>query len=130
VIKRLVSYCLPGLILVISAAHSANAEQGVVHIVLLWLKQGGNDQQREQLIEATRQLQRIPGVVTIRTGPVIASGRDIVDDSFDVGIYFYFDSVDDMQSYLEHPLHRQVVAEEIKPLVSRIRVHDFYDTNR
>jgi hypothetical protein len=98
-----------------------------VHTVFLWLNQPGDEQHRQRLLSATHQLRTIPGVREIRFGEMIESDRAIVDDSFDVGIYFYFDDVGAMNAYLVHPLHRTVVEQEIKPLVRRIVVHDFYD---
>ncbi len=114
--------------LVTQAVMAEFDDRGVVHTVFLWLKQAGNDTHRHQLIRATDQLRGIPGVRDIRFGEVIDSDRDIVDDSFDVGIYFYFDDVDAMKAYLVHPLHRSIVETEIKPLVDRIVAHDFRDT--
>ena len=109
-------------------ANGAGEQQGVVHTVFLWLKQPGNEAHREHLIKATERLRQIPGVLDIRFGEVISSDRAIVDDSFDVGIYFYFNDVESMNRYLVHPLHQKTVQEDIKPLVSEIRAHDFYDT--
>lgn len=104
-----------------------DTREGVVHTVFLWLKQPGNVQHRRQLIMATGRLRDIPGVLEIRFGETIESERVIVDDSFDVGIYFYFADVAAMNRYLVHPLHTRIVNEDIKPLVSKIRAHDFYD---
>lgn len=112
----------------ISNADSVGKQRGVVHTVYLWLKQPGNEAHRKHLIQATARLQQIPGVQDIRFGEVISSERTIVDDSFDVGIYFYFDDVESMNRYLVHPLHQKTVQEDIKPIVSEIRAHDFYDT--
>ena len=112
-------------------SHSATAEfsnRGVVHTVFLWLKNPGDAQHRQQLLIATERLRSIPGIVDMRYGEMIESDRDIVDDSFDVGIYFYFRDVAAMQHYLTHPLHQAVVEQEIKPLAARIVVHDFRDT--
>ena len=115
---------------VLQVGNSANADvsnRGVVHTVFLWLQQPSDAQHRQRLVSASDRLRSIPGVVDIRFGEVIESERDIVDDSFDVGIYFYFDDVAAMNAYLVHPLHKAVVEQEIKPLVKRIVVHDFYD---
>ena len=109
-------------------AGSAGEQRGVVHTVFLWLKQPGNEAHRKHLIQATSRLQQIPGVLDIRFGEVISSERAIVDDSFDVGIYFYFNDVESMNRYLVHPLHQKTVQADIKPLVSEIRALDFYDT--
>lgn len=123
--SRTVSLLL--LLLVCNTAVADFTVRGVVHTVYLWLKNPGNQQERQRLLTATDRLRTIPGVREIRFGEVIASGRDIVDDSFDVGIYFYFSDVAAMNRYLVHPLHKQVVEQDIKPLVERIVVYDFHD---
>jgi hypothetical protein len=110
-----------------NAASAEFSNKGVVHTVFLWLKQSGNEQHRHQLLVATERLREIPGVLDIRFGEVIASDRDIVDDSFDVGIYFYFSDAAAMNHYLVDPLHKMVVEQDIKPVVERIVVHDFHD---
>lgn len=112
----------------VHAMDGAN-HKGVVHTVFLWLQQPGDQRHRQQLLQATQRLRAIPGVLDIRFGEVITSERDIVDDSFDVGIYFYFRDIAAMNRYLTHPIHKAVVEQDIKPIVSRIRVYDFHDAN-
>lgn len=80
---------------------------------------------RQRLIEVSRSLRSIPGVRELRLGPPLESNRDIVDDSFDVGLYLRFDSVDALQAYLGHPQHVRAVREVIGPLTRQLRVHDF-----
>ena len=104
------------------------SNRGVIHTVFLWLKKPGDDQHRRQLLLATNQLRSIPGVLDIRYGEMIESDRDIVDDSFDIGIYFYFSDGAAMIRYLVHPLLQSMGEQDIKPLVERIVVHDFQDT--
>jgi len=111
-----------------NAASAEFSDRGVVHTVFLWLKDSGNLKHRQLLLLATDRLRDIPGVVDIRFGEMIESNRDIVDDSFDIGIYFYFNDVAAMSRYLVHPQHRTIVEQDIKPLVERIVVHDFQDT--
>ena len=119
--------CIVLTVLSSQPAYAEFTQRGVVHTVFLWLKQPGHEQHRQRLISATDQLRGIPGVREIRFGETIESDRDIVDDSFDVGIYFYFDDTSAMNAYLVHPLHRSIVEHEIRPLVQRIVVHDFHD---
>ena len=122
--------CFILVVLAVLSSQPAYAEfnqRGVVHTVFLWLKQPGHEQHRQRLMSATDRLRGIPGVREIRFGETIESDRDIVDDSFDVGIYFYFDDVPAMNAYLVHPLHKSIVEHEIRPLVQRIVVHDFQD---
>ena len=115
IILLLCAYSLPAL------------AEPVAHVVLLWLEQPGNSEQRQQLISASQRLRDIPGVERLVIGEALASERAIVDDSFDVGLYFYFPDADTMRRYLVHPVHVEVVRNHIKPLVREIRVHDFLD---
>ena len=123
----------PGITLAVSmllfstTAIADYSNKGVVHTVFLWQKNPGDMQHRRQLLHATDRLRSIPGVIDIRFGEMIESDRDIVDDSFDIGIYIYFSDVTAMKRYLVHPLHQAIVEQDIKPLVERIVVHDFQD---
>jgi hypothetical protein len=120
-----------GIVFVFSMLHASNAviagieNKGVIHTVFLWLKKPGDEQHRQRLLYATHRLRAIPGVLDIHFGEMIGSDRDIVDDSFDIGITMYFSTTEAMNEYLVHPLHRAVVEQEIRPLVDRIVVYDF-----
>lgn len=112
--------------LVAGSVHSTEfSNHGVIHTVFLWLKKPGDELQRRQLLQATERLRAIPGIIDLRMGEVIESDRNIVDDSFDIGIYFYFDDVAAINRYLLHPRHQAIVEQDIKPLVQRILVYDF-----
>jgi len=124
---RALGVVLAALMLLISNTAIADNNKGVVHTVFLWLKNSGDMQHRRQLLLATDRLRSIPGVLDIRFGEMIESDRNIVDDSFDIGIYMYFNDVAAMNRYLVHPLHQKIVEQDIKPLVERIVVHDFQD---
>ena len=55
------------------------------------------------------------------------SDREIVDDSFDVGILIVTKNQEDLQKYLDHPIHQQAKKEVLLPLLERILVYDFMD---
>ncbi|NNJ93613.1 MAG: Dabb family protein, partial [Halobacteria archaeon] len=65
------------------------------------------------------------GVLSLKSGSAITSERAIVDSSFDVALIVSFTNRSDMDDYLVHPLHVQLVKETLKPLVAKIRVFDF-----
>ena len=114
--------------LTVGACHRAPlAGDKVHHVVLCWLKDAGNQAQREQLIAVSRGFADIPGIVNLRAGTVVASDRPIVDDSYDVGIYMSFANVEDMQRYLSCEAHVQAVRETLQPLVKKIVVYDFIE---
>ncbi len=108
-------------------AAEAGHDTTVVHVVLLWLKQPGNLEHRQRIIDASREFETIPGVIDISVGEVVLSDRPIVDDSFDVGLYLTFSSVDAMRTYLADDRHQQALREIFRPLSERYIVYDFQD---
>ncbi len=102
-------------------------DAAVVHIVLVWLKEPGNPEHRQRIIDATRGLETIPGVIDVGVGEVVLSDRPIVDDSFDVGLYLTFSSVDAMNIYLADERHQQALRDVFRPLSERYIVYDFED---
>ncbi|MCC5788598.1 MAG: Dabb family protein [Opitutales bacterium] len=101
-------------------------ESAIQHLVVVWLKESGNEEARQKVIEATYGFEQIPGVLSVSVGPPKLSGREVVDDSFDVALVITFADEEAYNEYLPHPLHRQAVEEVIRPLVDRFVVYDFH----
>ncbi len=99
----------------------------VVHVVLVWLKEPGNPEHRQRIIDASRTFETIPGVIDVSVGEVVLSDRPIVDDSFDVGLYLTFSSVEAMNTYLADDRHQQALRDVFRPLSERYIVYDFQD---
>ncbi len=97
----------------------------VNHVAIFWLKDHGNAGDRAKLIGTAETLRKIPGVVSVSAGPCIPSARPIEDSSYDVAVSFTFASKADLDRYLEHPRHKAIVNEVVKPLVKKITVYDF-----
>ena len=97
------------------------------HFVLCWLKEPGNVEHRQHIVEATESFRQIPGVLAARAGQVIPSDRSIVDDSFDVGILIVVPDSKSLTEYLEHPIHQKAKEEILLPLVEKIVVYDFQE---
>jgi len=98
-----------------------------VHVVLIWLKEPGNQDHRHTVIEATRGFSHLPGIEQIRIGAPIPSDRATVDASFDVGLYMVFESTSALDAYLAHPEHKQAQKSILGSLVRKVLVYDFYD---
>lgn len=109
----------------ITADVSNHDESKIVHIVMIWLQEPGNDHHINEVIKATQSLKVIPEVQEIRVGEKVLSERPIVDDSFDVGIYMVFSNNEALDAYLVHPLHLEAVRTVLQPLSSKILVYDF-----
>ena len=99
-------------------------DKRIHHFVLCWLKETGNLDHQKQIIEASKTFRKIPGVLEVRAGVAVPSIRDVVDDSFDVGILIVVKSEDSLRAYLEHPLHQRAKKEVLIPLVEKILVYD------
>ncbi len=98
--------------------------QRIEHVVLCWLKDHGNEAQRQKVIVESRKFAEIPGVLQVRVGEALPSERAIVDDSFDVGVIMSFGSVADMNRYIAHESHVRIVKEKLMPLLAKIVVYD------
>jgi NAD(P)H-hydrate repair Nnr-like enzyme with NAD(P)H-hydrate dehydratase domain len=95
------------------------------HVVLCWLKEPGNEMHRKQIIEITKTFQKIPGVIEAQAGEVVMSDRDIVEDSYDVGILIVTKNENELQKYLDHPIHQKAKKDVLVPMVDKILVYDF-----
>jgi hypothetical protein len=97
----------------------------VSHVVLCYLKNKGNEADRQRILEATRQLREIRGVYDIEVGYVLPSSRPIVVSDYDVGLVVTFRDKEAMDAYVTDPRHQKAVKEVLEPLTSKIVVYDF-----
>lgn len=80
----------------------------------------------ELIADCDRDLRWIPGVVSYYAGKRPEPARPNADDSYDVGFYLGFNSMEEYQRYLEHPAHVAAV-EKWKPRWVSIRICDVID---
>ena len=97
------------------------------HVVLCWLKEPGNVEHQERIIEVTKSFREIPGVLDAQAGKAVASERSIVDDSFDVGILVVVENKEALEAYLRHPVHDDAKKRILLPLIDRLVVYDFQE---
>lgn len=115
---------LIGLALASCATIAPSAKPGSVdHVVLVWLKRPGNEQDKQTLIKLGRELRAIPGIKFLDSGTALPSDRPIVDDSFDIGYVMRFDSPAALNAYAVHPVHVKA-KDELLRLSRRILVYD------
>lgn len=99
----------------------------VNHVVLCWLKNPRDTATRDEIIRVSRSFQRIPGVVGVRAGTALPSGRAIVDDSYDIGLVITCRDREALQAYLDHPRHREAAEALIRPAARKILVYDIVE---
>ena len=110
-----------------SNSRNATKEKGsnLRHLVLCWLKEPGNQIHRKRIIDVSESFRDIPVVLEVYAGEVVKSERQIVDDSFDIGILIVTKDGASLQEYLEHPIHQDAKQEVLLPLVDKVLVYDF-----
>ena len=115
----------------ITAATSVQAETSPTlhkahHLVVIWLKQHGDNNARQQYIEASKRLAKLPGVLRYNIGTPALIKRDnpspAVDDSYDIAISSTFESQQALENYSKHAEHQKVIQEVLKPLVEKYKV--------
>ena len=97
---------------------------GVGHAVMFWLKQPGDADTRRRIIEASRGFEKLPGVVSVRAGEILASPRPNVDKSYDVAVVIFFRDQGALEAYQIHPLHKQML-QQLGPLIDHTAAYDF-----
>jgi hypothetical protein len=121
---KLLAALLAAVCLASCATIAPPAKPGTVdHVVLVWLKRPGNEQDKQILIKQGRELRAIPGIRFLDSGTALPSERPIVDDSFDIAYVMRFDSPAALNAYAVHPVHLKA-KEELLRLSRRILVYD------
>ena len=96
-----------------------------VHAVYIWLKEGTPDAARQQLLaDCKTYLSKIPTARHVWAGRPAMTPRDVVDNTYDVGLLVALDDAAGHDVYQEHPLHKEFMARN-RPSWKRVQVYDF-----
>jgi len=88
------------------------------HLVFLAAREDASPEDIEELIASIRSLKdTVPGVVDLSVGENFSPRSG----GYTHGLFVRFETVDDLQGYIEHPDH-QAVVEKLNRLTSRIVV--------
>jgi len=123
--KKVLQFVLIAYMSVFTTTVFAEDDKKISHVVMVWLKEPGNQQQRKAFIKASEQLNDFTGILNRHVGVVIPSDRNIVDDTFDVAVTVTLKNKKALQAYLDSPKHKKIIQEQIKPLVNRTVAYDF-----
>jgi hypothetical protein len=95
----------------------------VDHVVLVWLKRPGNEEDRKALLALGNDLRAIPGIHFLDSGTALPSERPTVDDSFDIAYVMRFESPAALEAYAVHPIHVQA-KDTLLALSRKVLVYD------
>ena len=128
--KRVTAFTMLLSALMFTAVSSAEvvpppATGRVHHVVIVWLKDHGSPAARQQYIEATKPLSKLPMVLRYQVGTVLPGNREVIDSSYDVAIVATFENAQALDAYSRDSDHDKVINERLKPLVDKVIVYDF-----
>jgi len=96
-----------------------------IHTVYFWLKPGTPAAARQQLIDdCVAYLGKVPTVRQLFAGLPANTPREVVDNSYGVGLTVVLDDVAGHDVYQEHPLHKDFIARN-KEHWQRVQIYDY-----
>jgi hypothetical protein len=95
------------------------------HIVIFWTEHNNPDAADELLAGIQKYLPAIPGILNFAAGKMVASPRDVVDQSYQVALNIVFLNKKAHDEYQAHPQHQEFVHKVFKRLCKKVRVYDF-----
>ena len=96
-----------------------------IHTVYFWMKPEATDAQRDQLIaDAKHYLGQIPTVRHLWAGVPAMTPREVVDNSYGVGLTVVLDDSAGHDVYQVHELHLEFIARN-KANWTRVQIYDF-----
>jgi len=96
-----------------------------IHTVYFWLTDSaGEDVRRRMLGDGTELLGKIPTVRHIWAGTPAGTPRDVVDNTYTIGLCVALDDAKGHDEYQVHPLHKEF-GSRYKQYWKRVQVYDF-----
>ncbi|HYG74231.1 MAG TPA: Dabb family protein [Planctomycetota bacterium] len=97
-----------------------------IHTVYFWFNEGTPEAARKQLVEdCYKYLKAIPTVRQIYAGPPAMTPREVVDNSYQVGLTVILDDSPGHDVYQKHELHMDFIVRN-KAHWKRVQVYDFF----
>jgi hypothetical protein len=96
-----------------------------IHTVYFWMTDGASEAAKQKLVsDCYRFLKAIPTVKHLWAGPPAMTPREVVDNSYQVGLTVVLEDEAGHDIYQKHELHMEFIAEN-KAHWRRVQVYDF-----
>ena len=96
-----------------------------MHVVFFWCKAGTPEGVKQEMIRYCREeMPKVSSVKNAWAGKSIASAREVVDSSYDVGLCVCFADQAGHDLYQPHAIHQEFVR-RFKDHWAKVRVQDF-----
>ena len=97
-----------------------------IHHVYFWLKNTGNIEDRNQLVEGLKKLSKAATIKQFHIGIPAQTNREVIDSTYAVSWMLIFENDDDQATYQTDPVHLKFI-EECAHLWSKVVVYDAVD---
>jgi Stress responsive A/B Barrel Domain len=94
------------------------------HIVIFWTDPGEPNAADLVIAGAEQYLASLPGIVNFHAGRMARSHRDLVDQTYQVGLNIQFETKQAQDDYQNHPRHLEFI-DKCKHLWTKVVVYDF-----
>ena len=96
------------------------------HVGLVWLKDPGNAEHRQKIIEAAHSFAReIPEVEFLSVGKTLPAMSSWHDASFDICFVMRLENKAALDRYAKNPVHEKAAKEVFLPLSQKMLFYDF-----
>ena len=97
-----------------------------IHHVYFWLKNAGNEADRDLLVAGLQKLSKAATIRQFHIGKPANTNRDVIDRSYAVSWMLIFDNDAEQATYQTDPIHLKFI-EECSHLWSKVVVYDSID---
>lgn len=96
----------------------------IAHYVLFWLKDGLSEEEVDNFANFFEELKPIASIKSLHYGRSVATTpRPPVDNSFTYNLVVFFDNMEDLDDYENHPVHLAAI-EKYSQYWEKVSVHD------
>ncbi|NKB38728.1 MAG: hypothetical protein GKR93_16465 [Gammaproteobacteria bacterium] len=103
------------------------APKPIQHVVFCWLAEDHSPADVEAVKAGFAAFSSIPQIANMVIGAPLPSERDIVDDSFHVGVVMEFNKAEDLEAFMVDETHKKITTEVLAPLCPRAVVYDIIE---
>ncbi len=108
----------------VTAQQGVNVQPGFIHTVLFWLKPGTSQEARQQILDDCREL--LGSISTVRflaVGEPAGTPREVVDNSYEVGLVVHFDDKAGHDAYQKAEKHLEFIRRN-EAVWARVQAYD------
>ncbi len=115
------------LVLSLSSPFALASSGTIQHVVLCWLAEDHSAADVEAVKAGFADFSAIPQIASMVIGDPLMSEREIVDDSFQVGVVMEFNNADDLEGFMVDETHKKITKDVLAPLCPRAVVYDIIE---